>query len=904
MKGIRWRNGLVFIILCLLLTAVSQARPVSVNDRLVWCHYVAWFDWNRTPSAITNYYDFPLAHPTGDQRMDYRQEIDAAINMGIDGFLVDLVDGSVFLEQTLQLLDAASGTPFMVSVCLDGFDDPTPALAEKVAVFLKQAEKKPNLARIDDKPLLATYAGDRRPADYWKSFRQELLKRGLEIFLVADVQSPEDYPGCFDMLYCFNALDRTPSEASTHYPILRKGAVLTTSGRWMAGLGPGYIGSWPFSGRNDYYSGFRGFDQFWNNLEEAKKEQANWIHLTTWNDLDETPLQPMTYQFHAYPELTKQWISRWKGTDKPASKPRLYLAYQREQIIGTVQRIELISLPSIAKSVTVRLELRSMTGKTLMTMPSRTFSGTKAERLDWAIPTAAFAQTPVVEPVLHVQSGSSRYSRRLPLFVLRTGWIANKSSIRVPVHEMSDGQAKLTVTKVSSDAILASVSVNSPVKLRSATLYGNDRPIGSFGVNSQVGTRYQLGFTHIQDTQLQITASGGEFLNAYYALDSITKPELKWSPTSLSVRFGRYRYLAAELMDHDNMALRITVDGGIPQIVVLAKLKQGAVELFAANGQPTCRLFISEVDSTSVTAPSLNLLKANLNGRWYVGNMFTNDLFSVRCETVDGRFFFSNTVAPFSTDLALVPTTLLQTAETLDGGAVGGGGYDAYFTKPPFTTPKTVKVKVHPAMVQQMKWTFDGRDPWADTAGRNALHPGSGVNVPNYAQDQTRTPAVVPRLDRPGFCVQFDGIDDIAEIPIRQFPIGAFTINMDIFPTAVGQEQSIISHTGWQSCPVLRIMADGRIQAGREMSKSVESSKFNILATSDAPLPVGVWSHVEVKFDEQRVQISVNNSRPTTASGNPAREYGNLRIYIGGDGSGHMFAGKLDNVLINSVAEL
>ncbi len=901
-KSINWKCG-IGILVCLLLSAILYAKPMSTDDRLVWCHYVAWFDWNRTPSAINNYYDFPLTHPTGDQQRDYRQEIDAAIKMGIDGFLVDLVDGSVFLEQTLKLLDAASGTPFMVSVCLDGFSDPAPEYAAKVAAFLKQASESPNLARIDGKPLLATYAGDRKSADYWVAFRKELLNSGYEVFLVADVQTPADYPNCFDMHYSFNALDKTPSEASTHFPALRKGAALTSSGKWMAGLGPGYIGSWLFSGRNDYYSGFRGFDQFWSNFENAVKEQADWIHLTTWNDLDETPLQPMTYQFHSYPELTQYWISHWKGTDKPAQSPRLYLAYQREQIIGTVQRIELISLPSIAKSVTVCLELRSMAGKSLMTTPSRTIAGAKAERLDWAIPTAAFAQTPVVEPVLHVQGGSTRYSRRLPMFVLRTGWIANKSSIRVPVHEMTDGQAKLSVKRVASDTIEATVSLKSTAKLRSATLYRNDRPIGAFDKNNRKGTRYQLSLTHIQDTQIQITASGGTILNAYYALDTVSKPDLKWSPSSLSVVLRRYRELAAELVDSGEMKLDVTLDHGKPQTVTLTQLKQGSVELLSTSGQPVCRLFLAETANTAVVTPNLDVSKADLTGQWYVANTFPSDLFTVRCETINGSFFFSNTVAPFTTSSALVPTTVLNTAVTLDGGAVGGGGYDAYITPPPYITPATAIAIVHPAMVQQMKWAFDSSDPWADTAGRNRLHPGSGVNVPGYAQNPDHTPAVVLRDGKPGACIQFDGKDDILEVPIRQFPIGAYTISMDIMPTSSGVEQSVIGHVGWQSCPVLRILADGRLQAGREMSRTPDSTKYNILATSDAPLPLEVWSHVEVKLNEQTIQISVNNKLSATASGIPARDYGNLRIYLGGDGTGHMFAGKLDDIVISSVAE-
>ncbi len=892
------------IVLCLILVAAVNSNSATVNDHLVWSHYVAWHDWNQTPTAITNYYDFPLAHPTGDQQKDYRQEIDSAIRMGINGFLVDMVNGSAFAEQTLKLLEASRGTKFMVSVCLDGFEDSAPVLAEKVASFLQQAKEYSNLACIDGKPLLTTYAGDRGSADYWKLFRQELATKGFEVFLVVDANSPEKYPNSFDMLYSFAALDHTQFAASTLYPTLHKGAALTSSGKWMAGIGPGYIGPWPFSGRNEYYSGFKGFDQFWNNFEAAVKEQTAWIHLTTWNDLDETPLQPMVFQFHSYPELIRYWVSRLQGNDKPAPKPRIYLAYQREQIIGTVQRIELISLPTVQKTITASIELRDMNNKTLVKLPARTFKGSTATRLDWAVPTITFANTPVVEPILYVKSGKINYTRRLPIFVMRTGWIANKSNVRVPVHEISDGRAYLTVKKDSDGNIQATVNLQSTEKVRSVTLWRNDRPFGSFTKTIPSGVKYHLGFTYIQDTQLNIKASGGTITNAYYTLDSARKPDLSWSQASLSVLFGRYRYLAAELSDNSNLSLTASVDNATPQTVTLAQLKQGAVDLLSDSGQPVCRLFLAETDSTSVVTPSLNITKATLTGRYYTKQTCTSDLFYVRCETIDGRFFFSNAVAPFSAGLARVPTTVLQTAETLDGGGVGGGGYEAYFTKPPFITPVVSKAKVHPAMVQQMQWSFDSTDPWTDTKGWNPLHPGSPLYSLYYVQDTNRTPAVISRQDSAGKCIEFDGTDDIIEIPIRQMPVGAFTISMDICPTGeYVNEQSIIGHAGWQSCPVLRILPDGRLQGGREMSKSENTSQHNILATSTDPLPAGVWSHIEMTFNEQSAHLSINGRPIGNASGIPGRAYGNLRIYLGGDGAGHMFKGKLDNVLVNSIAD-
>jgi hypothetical protein len=318
-----------------------------------------------------------------------------------------------------------------------------------------------------------------------------------------------------------------------------------------------------------------------------------------------------------------------------------------------------------------------------------------------------------------------------------------------------------------------------------------------------------------------------------------------------------------------------------------------------AHGNALCRLVLDEIGCLAVVAPPLELKQANLSGRWYTKNTFATDLFYARCETADGRYFYSNVVAPFCTT-ALVPTTILQTAETLDGGGIGGGGFGAFFTTPPFVAAQPLDTRVHPAMVQRTQWTFDTADPWEDSAGWNALHPGSGDVW--YTENPKRTPAVIKRTDRLGNCLEFDGIDDIVEIPKRQMPIGAFSISLDLCPNGQGgREQAIIGHGGWESCPVLRLLPDGRLQGGREMAK-VEGGKNNTaLATSPVALPNGVWSHIVLTFDERTVRLFVNGKPVNAVTSAPAQWYRILTIYLGGD-PGHPFRGQMDNIVISSVA--
>ena len=886
----------------MLLSDSMNAASITTRQRLVWCHYTAWHDWNKASSAAKRYYDLPLAHPVGDHQKDYRLEVDAALRMGIDGFLVDLVRGEIFSDHTVKMLEAARGTPFMVSVCLDGFGDPAPRLAEKTAKLFRRIGDHPNLPRVDGKPVVATFWAFRASPEYWRDFRAELANRGVRLFLVGDPDSHwsrpatptehERYAGCFDMIYSFGELGRGGKQplAETFEVLAGSAKTTTSSGKWMGGVKPGYLGAW-LNGRNDFYNPFNGFDQYWLSWEHAVANDTAWMHLTTWNDLDETPLQPMVFQFHAYSELTRYWKDRWRGTYQPTESPRIYLAYQREQVLGTVQRIELVSLPTVEKTITAVLEIRDMSGKQRLSLPALTFSGSETVRRDWAVPTAAFADTPVLEPVLHITAGQTELTRRLPFIVLRTGWIANQVVVKVPVHEMSDGQAALTVTRDESGHLQASVTLNAPsAEVAHVTLWRNDRSFAAFTKDVPRGVGYQLAFSHIRDVNLTIDITGGEFVRAYGT--NFTKaPTLTWDATSLATRFEKYQHLAAELLDTGNATLSVTVDDAAPQIVRLADLREDSVEVVAGDRKAVCRLALSEVDLISANPPQLGMSHGTLPGRWYTDSAYAQDLFYARCETSDGRVFYSNAVTPFSNQLPAVPTTILQTAEFLDGGV------KSFLVPPPFTTPEPLAVSAHPAMVQQMEWNVDHGDGSRDSRGRNHLYLGGAGQ--RYGRDAKRVPTRVARQDVPGHCLSFDGIDDIVQIPIRQMPVGAFTVSLDICPGGDGgKAQTVLGRSGWQGCPVLALLADGRLQGGRGLQKPHES----LLVESKVPLPKGAWSHIDMNFDERTVRLFVNGVPVGSVSGKPVRVYGNARIYLGGD-PGHPFCGKIDNVVIRSVSQ-
>lgn len=882
----------------LLLPELSRGAADSAPLKAkVWCHYVAWDDWNGANGAFFKYYDVPLAHPSGDPRRDYRSEMDAARLAGIDAFVVDLVNADAFSGQTLAMLASAKGSDFEVAVCLDGFADTATNYARRVAAFLDKVGDHPNYAREDGKPVLFMFWGWRQTPAFWKTFRQVLAEEFHHpIYLVGDPNTesgrkatPEAmarYAGCFDQYYSFAETGRGGQQpvAETNRVLADAAKTGATSGHWTAGISPGYTGAWPLNGRNDYYVSFQGLDRFWTAWEAALPLHPAWIHLTTWNDLDETPLQPMVFQFHTHQQLSRYWIDHWRGTDQPEPQPRVYLAYQREQIVGTLQRIEVLGLPALT-DVVASGELRDMEGKVLAQLPPLTLPAGRAERREWQVPTAAFAHTPIVEPVIRIQAGTNQFSRRLPFFRLRTGWIANKVVVRVPADQMAGGTAGVSIQQPDPQTLVATLTVHSAEPVSSATLWREDRPVAAFSPDPAPGTVYGLRWEWLQNHTETITLQDAQFLQVYQTGKSAE--QLKWDARTLQTQYQRYDYLGAKVLaQSDQASFRISIGGGAPQQVKLAELRQGAVKLAGPKHSPAVRLSLAPLDPLAATPPLCALKEGQLQVRFHLDACRPADVFYVRCETESGRTFFSSAVAPFAEKLPLVRTAILQTAETLDSG----------FLTPPTLTTEVLPVSVHPALLQRNAWHFDQPGPVIDDAlGRSPLLLGSAGEA--YQSLPARVPAHKVRADGVG-CLYFDGQDDLAEIPIRQIPIGAFTVSMEVCPEGpFDRPQTLLGRAGTMSCPIIRLLADGRVEAGREL----KAPGVTILAHSEKPLPAKVWSKLKVTFDEQQVRLYVDGQLVGQASGAPCRRYGNSRQYL--SGPENPFHGQLANVLIQADAD-
>ncbi|MCK6490438.1 MAG: hypothetical protein L6R48_19365, partial [Planctomycetes bacterium] len=343
-------------LLPLLLAGVALASEIDARSRLVWAHYTPWFQPVDTVELAVrqdNACDLPLA---GDLDRRLAAEIAGARAMGADGFLVDVVMHARQRPDTAYLrrmLAVAAREGFLVGLCLDPVHADAQAIAAGAAALLDDCAGLPAYPLVGGRPLLSTYRVREDGPAVWRQVRAELRRGGRDPFLLGDLMSPnlvldaeavDAYAGCFDGLYQFCEYGGSRSAAGRPQPPAAAEAVLAAAaarqGLVHAGLVmPGYLGRW-HQGRNPYHLPFHGFQVLlgWGRLAGAGR--PGWLHLTTWNDHDETALMPTVFTGAVNTELVAALVADWRGGARAAARPRCHLAYPREVLVGTPLHID------------------------------------------------------------------------------------------------------------------------------------------------------------------------------------------------------------------------------------------------------------------------------------------------------------------------------------------------------------------------------------------------------------------------------------------------------------------------------------------------------------------------------------------------------------------------------------
>lgn len=838
-----------------LLSMAALAGEVA-GRKMVWAHYVPWHVPENVSLTAPKYYNFTVYERTEDPRAD---EVRRALAMGVDGFFMDVVvrNGHTAYHDLRQFLRAAEGTPFQIGLCLDRKTDVDNQVNEVEKLLALNAEH-PNFPHWKGLPVVMTYTFRSWTPDEWRQIRKELERRGRKIWLIASIGGGlhafeadrlAEYTGVFDAAYFFGYSLDTRSYAELNQAAK---AVCDRSGAlYMPSVSPGYYGGW-LDGRNDFYQPYRGLDTIQDKFEGSRAVAHDWLHLTTWNDHDETSLEPRRLS-PGCRELVRAYADETKGLPPSAKWADVLFAYHREEFPGTLLRIEAMRLPSQEKgTVTVAGALLDRRGKAVARLEPKTLS-TDWTRTEWLVGTTALAATPVLTPAFALTrpDGSRRTVETPSVFLVRP-WLQNPDTVRVAMSNCATVKGTLQV-KREGDLVRASVSATADHPLKRAILFRNDRPVAEFG-SALAPDEGFLTLVGNGPGTWSVEVDGGRIAAAarLFATNAPGTGPFEWDGHRVQSR-KQPKWAMAGI----RMAVRgngkITFSSGkekfslSPREVLSRKEVSVGKIVFCAEADPCLR------ECRPGTVP-----KGVSSLAVWLPNLADTDCFWVRFEGADGTAAATRPIYPFASREDVRTEPIVETATTLEGSTPGSGrpGVSEFLTPSDRLPVKGTRV------VQAQVSTLGAR--------RRTFLGGT-----------------------------FDGSGkDRIRLPLRMWPSGPATIEFTLCPAASdGRVQGVIFKSGWMDGISVNIDGKGRLEAVR----SGAVGDAGTILKSQAPLAAGKAVRVRIEDSGLELRLFIDGRLDGKAPLAPCRQYGNLSVWLGGDAeSGAFFRGSLTDLSIGS----
>lgn len=867
-------------------------RAMDVTHRqMVWSHYVPWHAPFNTSSLVNRHYNFPTFQSVEDEMPDYKDEIRQAIRQGIDGFAVDVCireNSTIYAERVGIMLEAAKGTDFAIVPCLDGKTTPENQAAQ-IKSMLDKFAGHPNYPVFKGKPLVFTYTWLSWTPEEWTRIRELLKADGITPAFVANIgggykpvvkDEMLKYVDSFDALYSFglSGIDRVPVQQTVQ--LLRE--ICRQNGKlYVTSLSPGYYGAW-YNGRNDFYQPHYGFDQLHGGFLTTDASDQ-WMHLTTWNDHDETSLLPMVFT-SANPSITLAYANAFKKRPPAWKDTRLCFAYHRELLPGTLLRIETLALPGTSDENTTVSGHIEHKGRILATLEQKQFTPGKFATSEWLLDTTSWAEVPYATPIVQIsRPGQPAHTIRLPEIRLISGWLQNAVTLKVAETDLVDNvQASLDIT-YNQHGFSAHCTFTAPENIQRIDLYRNDRPVAAFNDETNAKTILNLQATGAGTCEIDL--KNGKIPYADRKFSQRGKPDFQ--VTSNSVRsYGNRGWTPNTLIiatTPDDL-ITFNVNGKHKLEITSAELARRQViqlERF--------EILAGGANATIANIPKLNANKGDFNLNLLTFGKRENDIFQLRFQFSDECFAWSEPLV--MNQEPLVDAFVIRTNVNLEtpSAATGQPGRNEFITPKellPVTKTTSVPVKLSPATVRRGLWNFNGDG--VDEAGE------MNVSIP---QDAFTT------WDEDGVQHQglnFDGKRSV-KMRLRTWPMGntLFQIRFKPNKPQAQEPQAIFARSGWSDGFDVALKPDGHIKVTRNGNTHAYGDKnANLVPTtvleSDSPVAFDAWNILKVTCDTRTLSIEINGKPAGQCPIPPARSYGNCIWFIGAADKHANFNGLVD----------
>ena len=892
------------LLIALLITLLVQAgeavaAETSNNPMMIWAHITPWFQATDNSLFTDWYYNYPLhrAKNRSDSRaITMREDILNALDKGIDGFFID-IGAEVRAKREFSwawtmpaYLKAAEGTPFQVGICLDG-SFTAEYLGEYVPKMLKKFGDHPNYPKYNGKYVICTYQFRILSPEKWKQARELIKQQGFDIFLIAnlaprpnqktDLALYDKYKDVVDSIYFFDS----PAHAAEHPDKTNK--ILAdwckkNNKLYIATLHAGYYGAWKYS--NDFYNPFRGFDVLYTTVKAAQKQNPRWLHITTWNDLMETAFLERAYTF-GITETLKYYLHEFKKRPVVKDTPEILLAYHREELPGTILRIEACNLPSKSKTVTVSGALLDFNGKKAATLSPKKIRGDKLGFVEWLFDTEKLVYSPWLIPEITVNADHYNKKVKFPAIHFVSPWIQNGTTVNLPVNKMMSDFANTLTIKQSGNILNAEITFKNEKNFERIVLFKNDQPVALFDPafrNDEILLTAQLWKPH---RKAVITVENGKFLRVVKKSESNNqRPHFSWTADKLLTTWRGEHGIT--FIGNRDMKIKTTYEDG-------KTFEFSAIDLIRKRSlSDGFASWNAKQEMTMMNDLPLCIAEGKLRLNIFNRTPQVSDSFFVRYESADGEIHLTSPIYPFADKNPLVKTKILRTAVNMETSSGASGlcfvGQNEFLTPEdeiPVQRNSVVSAQVSKLTERASFWKFEGNG--VDSLGE---YPIRNLKKNMFVSDKKEF----------GKSLKFTGSEKIM-MPRRHWNISGFgTISFDLKVEQHGEKrQSLIYKDGWQDGLSINIMPDGAIEVirfhGIGQSERITGEKF----LSSEKITPGEWSNVQIIADAATLQITVNGKPGKKFALSPVRTYGNGLVFLGGGyWRGNNFRGLIDNLCI------
>ena len=894
----------------ILLTVLSVCGAEVADKKMVWAHNTPWFRPEDYSLFTTWYYNYPLQESVNDANIrqnTLKEEFKIAKGAGIDGFFLDVgtdpkrgpFHWSMIIKDYLK---AAEGTDFQIGICVDGYprrtaEDPRGVDYEvkEIVRMLKENSNHPNYPKYEGRPIVFTYVynqPDSWSSEDWQKVREGVKKGGFDIYLVANLspwpnrsinlEKEEMYKDTFDAVYLFDSPAHANEPLGINNKIFKK--FCDDNGKmFIPTLHPGYNTEGMIG--NPFYNAFRGADFLLMTYNEAKKIPANWFHLTTWNDMMETGATERAYTFGLIDSI-RYYCFNLKGIPFKFKDPKILLAYHREELTGTLLRIEAVNYPSENQNpVTISGYLLDLEGKRVAKLPQKTFAPGKITCAEWLIPTAKLANTPVLVPELTAAAGNWKKTVKAPAVLLVSGWIHNTNTINVPLDRMITFPNTLKVARSSSKVISADITFDAPSKIRRITLFKNDRPVGVFEKDLK---KDEVVFNIRLSGDMNLGVLNGRILRGL-------KKGAQYNGCN------NFKYTEKGLFNVANSGGIAMTFAGTPELALKINQYRQKKDIIVTADEIVDKRIIRGKDLMLCTAPDgtlllskpLEIAKGKMTLNFFDIKPNAHDSYYVRYDMMDGNVQFTSPIFPFGKNES-VSIPILETKTTMETRVWCMRNTLEYLTplkKLPVQKDRVVRAAVSKLSNRTAYWPFDGNG--TDFASDH--YAGQLYIADEHFADGG--------FNGKGKALKFTGKGNIKLRHLAWPYAGAGVTSFYIKPDACkGKKQSVIYKDFWQDGLCINLLENGCVEVVRVYADGMTEKLLFERFSGKTPLTPGKWHKIEIKGDAASIRLFVNGKEDGSLSPKALRTYGPARIYLGGGMPGYEnFSGELDELFLSGL---